>query len=192
MRGLAGCPYFLSNRAFLHELFNEHRLADVLVHGGGCAMSPGRLDHWISLAEHLRRYANVRPQPTASKKTKRKQNEEDDCKGESEDSKGGSAAAAADAMARGWEFFLWWWTYVMERRFSVGGRSGGMLSVADVVDIAAHFKTATRVLNPLEVIAATAAAEAARRCLRLDLVRHHRHGWSDVRRLVMNKKRSER
>ena len=185
-------------------------------------MSPGRLDHWISLAEHLRRYANIRPQPSAShnndnirNKTKnptRKKTQQNEDRGNrlcdkeeekedvvndgggegSKDSKGskGGSVTGTDVMARGWEFGLWWWTYVMERRFSVGigGRSSGTLSVADVIDIAAHFKTATRVLNPLEVIAATAAAEAARRCLRLDLVSHHRHGWSDVRRVMTSKK----
>ena len=37
-----GAMLVTSNRAFLRELFNEHRLADVLVHGGGVAANPGR------------------------------------------------------------------------------------------------------------------------------------------------------
>lgn len=47
--------------------------------------------------------------------------------------------------------------------------------------------TLQAVLNPLEAVAAMAAAEAARRCLRLDLMTHHRHSWSDVRRVVRTK-----
>lgn len=47
--------------------------------------------------------------------------------------------------------------------------------------------TLQAVLNPLEAVAATAAAEAARRCLRLDLISHHRHSWSDVRRIIRSK-----
>ena len=53
-----------------------------------------------------------------------------------------------------------------------------------IVDIVAHVRTAAAVLNPLEAVAAVAAAEAARRFLRLDLMRHHRHGWADVRRVM--------
>jgi hypothetical protein len=59
--------------------------------------------------------------------------------------------------------------------------------VADVIDIAAHVRTASGLLRPGEACLAVAATEAARQCLRLDLIRHHRRDWSDVRRIMSSR-----
>ena len=52
-----------------------------------------------------------------------------------------------------------------------GARS---LSVADVVDVFAHCRTACKVLTIRELIFSLVFAETARRALLLDLIKHHR------------------
>jgi len=156
----AGAMLAASDRGFLRRLFDEHRLADVIVHAGGVVASRGRrLDHLVSLVEHLRRYAGVAP---------------------------GRAGADGDA----WNNLLRLWTSVMERTlFTNAGDSGGgpnpvSFSVADLVDVVAHTRTASKTLSLAEFAVGIAACEAIRTSLRLDLIKHHRHTWADVRRAM--------
>ena len=156
----AGAMLAASDRGFLRRLFDEHRLADVIVHAGGVVASRGRrLDHLVSLVEHLRRYAGVAP---------------------------GRAGADGDA----WNNLLRLWTSVMERTLftNAGGSGGGSnpvsFSVADLVDVVAHVRTASKTLSLAEFAVGIAACEAIRTSLRLDLIKHHRHTWADVRRAL--------
>ena len=157
----AGAMLAASDRGFLRRLFDEHRLADVIVHAGGVVASRGRrLDHLVSLVEHLRRYAGVAPR---------------------------RAGGDGDA----WNNLLRLWTSVMEFKLwmNAGGSCGGSnpagsISVADFVDVVAHARTATKTLSPAEIAVGLAACEAIRRSLRLDLIKHHRHTWADVRRAL--------
>jgi hypothetical protein len=55
------------------------------------------------------------------------------------------------------------------------------MSVADVVDVFAHTRTAIKVLSPGEIALSLLLAETIRRALRLDLIKHHRHTWADAR-----------
>jgi len=63
IKDLAGVGGFLKReekyRSFWDKLwsFNEHRLADVWVHFGICLQSPYRLDHWLALFCHVRKYS---------------------------------------------------------------------------------------------------------------------------------------
>lgn len=162
----------LSNRPALTQLFDEHRLADVFVHAGAVVaggFSMERVDSLVSLIEHLRRYAEIRPETwttlTVSKKNKKRNK---------------------------WNDALAFWTETAERNvFSFSRRKGASsqrrdkhksaMSVADVVDVFAHTRTAIKVLSPGEIALSLLLAETIRRALRLDLIKHHRHTWADAR-----------
>lgn len=65
--------------------------------------------------------------------------------GEGDSNRIGSGGVGG-VVARGWDWALWWWTHVMEKRVGFSGASEGSdcgtLSVADIVDITAHVRTA--------------------------------------------------
>lgn len=150
----------------------------MLVHGSMCGLNPGRVDHWISLAEHLRRYASPSPSPGPRAASHSARVKVTNGTGGRRDAEGreGRAGEAREilgdsAFERGWKCALRVWATVLERTL------WGSLSVADAIDIFAHVRTAVAVLSPTEAVVAVAAVEAARRCLQLDLVRHHQPGW---------------
>ena len=160
-----GAMMRMSSRSAIRALFDEHRLADALVHAGAVVaggVSLKRLDSLASLCEHLRRYADIKP-------ARRKD----------ETSKKGNAGSKywCDALA--------FWVAAAEREVFVSRRIAGTakrtdatpprsLSVADVVDVFAHCRTACKVLTFRELAFSLVFAEAARRALRLDLIKHHR------------------
>ena len=132
---------------------------DAVVAGG---VSLKRLDSLASLCEHLRRYADIKP-------ARRKD----------EPSKKGNAGS------KYWRDALAFWVAAAEREVFVSRRIAGTakrtdanpprsLSVADVVDVFAHCRTACKVLTFRELAFSLVFAEAARRALRLDLIKHHR------------------
>ena len=155
----------MSSRSAIRALFDEHRLADALVHAGAVVaggVSLKRLDSLASLCEHLRRYADIKP-------ARRKD----------ETSKKGNAGS------KFWRAALAFWVAAAEREVFVSRRIAGTakrtdatpprsLSVADVVDVVAHCRTACKVLTVRELAFSLVFAEAARRALRLDLIKHHR------------------
>ena len=155
----------MSSRSAIRALFDEHRLADALVHAGAVVaggVSLKRLDSLASLCEHLRRYADIKP-------ARRKD----------ETSKKGNAGS------KYWRDALAFWVAAAEREVFVSRRIAGTakrtdatpprsLSVADVVDVFAHCRTACKVLTFRELAFSLVFAEAARRALRLDLIKHHR------------------
>ena len=148
-----GAMMRLSSRASIRALFDEHRLADALVHAGAVVsggVSLKRIDSLASLCEHLRRYANLtlarRRAATASTSGARK------------------TFGSRDALA--------FWVAAAERGVFVSGPRS--LSVADVVDVFAHCRTACKVLTIRELIFSLVFAETARRALLLDLIKHHR------------------
>ena len=167
-----------SSRSAIRAAFDEHRLADVLVHAGAVVaggVSVRRLDSLASLCEHLRRYANLRDEaprratepPTAPAPART------------------SDAAANAAASSWWNDALAFWVAAAEREVFVSRRIAGTakrtdatpprsLSVADVVDVFAHCRTACKVLTFRELAFSLVFAEAARRALRLDLIKHHR------------------
>ena len=158
----------MSSRSAIRALFDEHRLADALVHAGAVVaggVSLKRLDSLASLCEHLRRYADIKP-------ARRKD----------ETSKNGNAGSIWN---RRWRDALAFWVAAAEREVFVSRRIAGTakrtdatpprsLSVADVVDVFAHCRTACKVLTFRELAFSLVFAEAARRALRLDLIKHHR------------------
>ena len=158
----------MSSRSAIRALFDEHRLADALVHAGAVVaggVSLKRLDSLASLCEHLRRYADIKP-------ARRKD----------ETSKKGNAGSIWN---RRWRDALAFWVAAAEREVFVSRRIAGTakrtdatpprsLSVADVVDVFAHCRTACKVLTFRELAFSLVFAEAARRALRLDLIKHHR------------------
>ena len=161
-----GAMMRMSSRSAIRALFDEHRLADALVHAGAVVaggVSLKRLDSLASLCEHLRRYADIKP-------ARRKD----------ETSKKGNAGS------KYWrERGLAFWVAAAEREVFVSRRIAGIakrtdatpprsLSVADVVDVFAHCRTACKVLTFRELAFSLVFAEAARRALRLDLIKHHR------------------
>jgi hypothetical protein len=160
-----GAMLRMSSRSAIRALFDEHRLADVLVHAGAVVaggVSLKRLDSLASLCEHLRRYADIKP-------ARRKD----------ETSKKGNAGS------KYWRDALAFWVAAAEREVFVSRRIAGTakrtdatpprsLSVADVVDVFAHCRTACKVLTFRELAFSLVFAEAARRALRLDLIKHHR------------------
>jgi hypothetical protein len=157
-----------SSRSAIRAAFDEHRLADVLVHAGAVVaggVSVRRLDSLASLCEHLRRYADIKP-------ARRKD----------ETSKKGNAGSIWN---RRWRDALAFWVAAAEREVFVSRRIAGTakrtdatpprsLSAADVVDVFAHCRTACKVLTFRELAFSLVFAEAARRALRLDLIKHHR------------------
>jgi len=180
-----------SSRSAIRAAFDEHRLADVLVHAGAVVaggVSVRRLDSLASLCEHLRRYANLRDEaprratepPTAPAPART------------------SDAAANAAASSWWNDALAFWVAAAERKVFVSARTGRSrtgrssagsagngervhietpprsLSVADVVDVVAHCRTACKVLTVRELAFSLVFAETARRALRLDLIKHHR------------------
>jgi len=179
-----------SSRSAIRAAFDEHRLADVLVHAGAVVaggVSVRRLDSLASLCEHLRRYANLRAKhrratepPTAPAPART------------------SDAAANAAASSWWNDALVFWVAAAERKVFVTARTGRSrtgrssagsagngervhietpprsLSVADVVDVVAHCRTACKVLTVRELAFSLVFAETARRALRLDLIKHHR------------------
>ena len=180
-----------SSRSAIRAAFDEHRLADVLVHAGAVVaggVSVRRLDSLASLCEHLRRYANLRDEaprratepPTAPALART------------------SDAAANAAASSWWNDALVFWVAAAERKVFVTARTGRSrtgrssagsagngervhietpprsLSVADVVDVVAHCRTACKVLTVRELAFSLVFAETARRALRLDLIKHHR------------------
>jgi hypothetical protein len=185
-----------SSRSAIRAAFDEHRLADVLVHAGAVVaggVSVRRLDSLASLCEHLRRYANLRDEaprratepPTAPALART------------------SDAAANAAASSWWNDALAFWVAAAERKVFVSARTGRSrtgrsrtgrssagsagngervhietpprsLSVADVVDVVAHCRTACKVLTVRELAFSLVFAETARRALRLDLIKHHR------------------
>ena len=180
-----------SSRSAIRAAFDEHRLADVLVHAGAVVaggVSVRRLDSLASLCEHLRRYANLRDEaprratepPTAPALART------------------SDAAANAAASSRWNDALAFWVAAAERKVFVSARTGRSrtgrssagsagngervhietpprsLSVADVVDVVAHCRTACKVLTVRELAFSLVFAETARRALRLDLIKHHR------------------
>jgi hypothetical protein len=179
-----------SSRSAIRAAFDEHRLADVLVHAGAVVaggVSVRRLDSLASLCEHLRRYANLRAKhrqatepPTAPAPART------------------SDAAANAAASSWWNDALAFWVAAAERKVFVTARTGRSrtgrssagsagngervhietpprsLSVADVVDVVAHCRTACKVLTVRELAFSLVFAETARRALRLDLIKHHR------------------
>ena len=163
-----GAMMRMSSRSAIRALFDEHRLADVLVHAGAVVaggVSLKRLDSLASLCEHLRRYADIKP-------ARRKD----------ETSKKGNAGSIWN---RRWRDALAFWVAAAEREVFVSRRIAGTakrtketpprsLSVADVVDVFAHCRTACKVLTFRELAFSLVFAEAARRALRLDLIKHHR------------------
>jgi len=159
----------MSSRSAIRALFDEHRLADALVHAGAVVaggVSLKRLDSLASLCEHLRRYADIKP-------ARRKD----------ETSKKGNAGSVWN---RRWQKRgLAFWVAAAEREVFVSRRIAGTakrtketpprsLSAADVVDVFAHCRTACKVLTFRELAFSLVFAEAARRALRLDLIKHHR------------------
>lgn len=160
-----GAMLRMSSRSAIRALFDEHRLADALVHAGAVVaggVSLKRLDSLASLCEHLRRYADIKP-------ARRKD----------ETSKKGNAGS------KYWRDALAFWVAAAEREVFVSRRIAGTakrtdatpprsLSVADVVDVFAHCRTACKVLTFRELAFSLVFAEAARRALRLDLIKHHR------------------
>jgi hypothetical protein len=160
-----GAMMRMSSRSAIRALFDEHRLADALVHAGAVVaggVSLKRLDSLASLCEHLRRYADIKP-------ARRKD----------EPSKKGNAGS------KYWRDALAFWVAAAEREVFVSRRIAGTakrtdatpprsLSVADVVDVFAHCRTACKVLTFRELAFSLVFAEAARRALRLDLIKHHR------------------
>lgn len=163
-----GAMMRMSSRSAIRALFDEHRLADALVHAGAVVaggVSLKRLDSLASLCEHLRRYADIKP-------ARRKD----------ETSKKGNAGSIWN---RRWRDALAFWVAAAEREVFVSRRIAGTakrtketpprsLSVADVVDVFAHCRTACKVLTFRELAFSLVFAEAARRALRLDLIKHHR------------------
>jgi hypothetical protein len=163
-----GAMLKMSSRSAIRALFDEHRLADALVHAGAVVaggVSLKRLDSLASLCEHLRRYADIKP-------ARRKD----------ETSKKGNAGSIWN---RRWRDALAFWVAAAEREVFVSRRIAGTakrtdatpprsLSVADVVDVFAHCRTACKVLTFRELAFSLVFAEAARRALRLDLIKHHR------------------
>ena len=159
----------MSSRSAIRALFDEHRLADALVHAGAVVaggVSLKRLDSLASLCEHLRRYADIKP-------ARRKD----------ETSKKGNAGSVWNRRWR--DFGLAFWVAAAEREVFVSRRIAGTakrtketpprsLSAADVVDVFAHCRTACKVLTFRELAFSLVFAEAARRALRLDLIKHHR------------------
>lgn len=160
-----GAMLKMSSRSAIRALFDEHRLADALVHAGAVVaggVSLKRLDSLASLCEHLRRYADIKP-------ARRKD----------ETSKKGNAGS------KYWRDALAFWVAAAEREVFVSRRIAGTakrtketpprsLSAADVVDVFAHCRTACKVLTFRELAFSLVFAEAARRALRLDLIKHHR------------------
>jgi len=160
-----GAMLRMSSRSAIRALFDEHRLADALVHAGAVVaggVSLKRLDSLASLCEHLRRYADVRP-------TRR----------------GAETSKKGNAGSNFWREALAFWVAAAEREVFVSRRIAGTakrtdatpprsLSVADVVDVFAHCRTACKVLTFRELAFSLVFAEAARRALRLDLIKHHR------------------
>jgi hypothetical protein len=163
-----GAMLRMSSRSAIRALFDEHRLADALVHAGAVVaggVSLKRLDSLASLCEHLRRYADIKP-------ARRKD----------ETSKKGNAGSIWN---RRWRDALAFWVAAAEREVFVSRRIAGTakrtketpprsLSAADVVDVFAHCRTACKVLTFRELAFSLVFAEAARRALRLDLIKHHR------------------
>jgi hypothetical protein len=163
-----GAMMRMSSRSAIRALFDEHRLADALVHAGAVVaggVSLKRLDSLASLCEHLRRYADIKP-------ARRKD----------ETSKNGNAGSIWN---RRWRDALAFWVAAAEREVFVSRRIAGTakrtketpprsLSAADVVDVFAHCRTACKVLTFRELAFSLVFAEAARRALRLDLIKHHR------------------
>lgn len=163
-----GAMLRMSSRSAIRALFDEHRLADALVHAGAVVaggVSLKRLDSLASLCEHLRRYADIKP-------ARRKD----------ETSKNGNAGSIWN---RRWRDALAFWVAAAEREVFVSRRIAGTakrtdatpprsLSAADVVDVFAHCRTACKVLTFRELAFSLVFAEAARRALRLDLIKHHR------------------
>jgi len=163
-----GAMMRMSSRSAIRALFDEHRLADALVHAGAVVaggVSLKRLDSLASLCEHLRRYADIKPARRGA-----------------ETSKKGNAGSIWN---RRWRDALAFWVAAAEREVFVSRRIAGTakrtdatpprsLSVADVVDVFAHCRTACKVLTFRELAFSLVFAEAARRALRLDLIKHHR------------------
>ena len=175
-----GAMMRLSSRASIRALFDEHRLADALVHAGAVVAGGAsfkRVDSIASLFEHIRRYANLQPARRLA---------------ETEETTSGAANLWHDALA--------FWVAAAERELFVSGRRGPSpscrasgrersgsaeigeraehtprsLSAADVVDVFAHCRTACKVLTFRELACSLVFAETARRALRLDLIKHHR------------------
>ena len=155
----------MSSRSAIRALFDEHRLADALVHAGAVVaggVSLKRLDSLASLCEHLRRYADIKPARRGAETSKK-----------------------GNAGSKYWRDALAFWVAAAEREVFVSRRIAGTakrtdatpprsLSVADVVDVFAHCRTACKVLTFRELAFSLVFAEAARRALRLDLIKHHR------------------
>ena len=160
-----GAMMRLSSRASIRALFDEHRLADALVHAGAVVaggVSLKRLDSLASLCEHLRRYADIKPARRGAETSKK-----------------------GNAGSKYWRDALAFWVAAAEREVFVSRRIAGTakrtdatpprsLSVADVVDVFAHCRTARKVLTFRELAFSLVFAETARRALRLDLIKHHR------------------
>ena len=160
-----GAMLKMSSRSAIRALFDEHRLADALVHAGAVVaggVSLKRLDSLASLCEHLRRYADIKPARRKDETSKR-----------------------GNAGSKYWRDALAFWVAAAEREVFVSRRIAGTakrtdanpprsLSVADVVDVFAHCRTACKVLTFRELAFSLVFAEAARRALRLDLIKHHR------------------
>ena len=155
----------MSSRSAIRALFDEHRLADALVHAGAVVaggVSLKRLDSLASLCEHLRRYADIKPARRGAETSKK-----------------------GNAGSKYWRDALAFWVAAAEREVFVSRRIAGTakrtdatpprsLSVADVVDVFAHCRTACKVLTFRELAFSLVFAEAARRALLLDLIKHHR------------------
>jgi hypothetical protein len=160
-----GAMLKMSSRSAIRALFDEHRLADALVHAGAVVaggVSLKRLDSLASLCEHLRRYADIKPARRGAETSKK-----------------------GNAGSKYWRDALAFWVAAAEREVFVSRRIAGTakrtdatpprsLSVADVVDVFAHCRTACKVLTFRELAFSLVFAEAARRALRLDLIKHHR------------------
>ena len=185
-----------SSRSAIRAAFDEHRLADVLVHAGAVVaggVSVRRLDSLASLCEHLRRYANLRDEAP------RRATEPPTAKFTAKNAPARTSDAAANAAASSWwNDALVFWVAAAERKVFVTARTGRSrtgrssagsagngervhietpprsLSVADVVDVVAHCRTACKVLTVRELAFSLVFAETARRALRLDLIKHHR------------------
>ena len=160
-----GAMLRMSSRSAIRALFDEHRLADALVHAGAVVaggVSLKRLDSLASLCEHLRRYADIKPERRGAETSKK-----------------------GNAGSKYWRDAFAFWVAAAEREVFVSRRIAGTakrtdatpprsLSVADVVDVFAHCRTACKVLTFRELAFSLVFAEAARRALRLDLIKHHR------------------
>ena len=160
-----GAMLKMSSRSAIRALFDEHRLADALVHAGAVVaggVSLKRLDSLASLCEHLRRYADIKPARRGAETSKK-----------------------GNAGSKYWRDALAFWVAAAEREVFVSRRIAGTakrtdatpprsLSAADVVDVFAHCRTACKVLTFRELAFSLVFAEAARRALRLDLIKHHR------------------